>query len=81
MMISARLRPTDSCGRVLTNYWISSAYFHFIDYRQKIDMAAKHWSVNSIFWRVVAGRIGRGRGPPVGQIQMAMPYDIKLVFV
>jgi len=36
-------------------------------------MTAKHWSVNNVFWREVAGRIGRGggpdaaRGPPVGQ--------------
>ena len=36
-------------------------------------MTAKHWSVNNVFWRVVAGRIGRvrgpdaARGPPVGQ--------------
>jgi len=66
-------RFTDSCGRVLTNYWFSSAYSQFIDYKQWIEMTAKHWSVNNVFWRVVAGRIGRGRGPdaargpPVGQ--------------
>ena len=36
-------------------------------------MTAKHWSMNNVFWRVVAGRIGRARGPdaargpPVGQ--------------
>ena len=29
--------------------------------RQKI--AEKHRSVNNVFWRVVAGRIRRGRGP------------------
>jgi len=25
---------TDSCGRVLTNYWFISAYCQFIDYTQ-----------------------------------------------
>jgi len=28
-------RFTDSCGRVLTNYWFSSAHCQFIDYRQQ----------------------------------------------
>jgi len=55
-------RSTDSCGRVLTNYWFSSAYCQFINYRQQIEMTAKHRSVNNVLWRVVAGRIGRGHG-------------------
>ena len=55
-------RFTDSCRRVLTNYWFSSADCQFIDYRQKIEMTAKHRSVNNVFWRIIAGRIGSGRG-------------------
>jgi len=54
---------TDSCGRVLTitNYWFNSAYCQYIHNRQK--MTEKHRSVNNVLWRVVAGRIRRGRGP------------------
>jgi len=65
------IRFTDSCGIILTNYYFSSAYCQFIDYRQQTEITAKYRSVNNVFWRVRAGRIGRARepdaacGPPV----------------
>jgi len=63
---------TDSCGRVLTNYWFSSAFANILTIHNRQKMTQKHRSVNNVLWRVVAGRIrsGRGpdaaRGPPVG---------------
>jgi len=68
---------TDSCDRVLTNYChFTGSVQHIVNLltrhsRQK--MTAKHRSANNVLWRVVMGRIRRGRGPdsargpPVGQ--------------
>ena len=57
---------------------ITSSVQHIVnsltaDNRKKWQQNKKHRSVNNVFWRVVAGRIERGRGPdaargpPVGQ--------------
>ena len=73
---------TDSCGRVLPNYWLSSAYCYLLTTHNRQKMTEKHRSVNNILWRVVAGRIKRGRGPdaarrpPVGH-----PWHIRRISV
>ena len=59
---------TDSCGRVGPYLQITCSVQHIVNLLTKLihkrqKMTEKHMSVNNVLWRVVAGRIRRGRGP------------------
>ena len=59
---------TDSCGRVGPYLQITGSVQHIVNLLTKLihnrqKMTEKHRSVNNVLWRVVAGRIRRGRGP------------------
>ena len=50
----------DSCE---STYKLLVEFSIFLTTHKRQKMAEKHRSVNNVFWRVVAGRIRRGRGP------------------